>query len=353
MRHLGLRRKLLVLLLSAWLPLLVTVLLMSIAPTSLADIAALDPLRSLVIARLDADGGPRWAAPALLAASFLASLYLAVCARRALSEGLDRLRRGAQDMADGRPLVRAHGFGIDELGQTLDALVIAGDRMTHLQGLTGEHAGTVARCARELADAHLAMQLEALEVRSVVGEIARRTVALCGMRDSDMQDAERVSADLDAIHDDELQSLQLMAALRTRLLSLAQHCRALAEAARDGTAPRADEAGGSVDELAAAAGVELKHCHQLSERVGGAERLNEQRIDSMRLSADRLVHRAERGMGEAPQLMALTRQIEASLATTLQRLEQMTASCASLRGLVQGADAVRPAARAPSEPVAA
>jgi len=348
MRHLSLRGKLLVLLLSAWLPLLLLLLLWS-GPMPQFDIARIDPLRGLLDVRLVVDAMPRWAPLGLLAAALLVPLYLAVCTSRSIFEGLELLRRGAQDMADGKPWLRVQGFGTDELGQALDALGAAGENMTRLLGTGGQQDGVLARSARELADAHLAMQLEALEVRAAIGEIARRTVALCGMLDSDMQDAERVSADLDAIHDEEVHSLQLMAALRSRLLALSQHCQALGEAARGTAGARPDAAG----ELGAVAGAEINHCHQLSERVGGAERLNERRIESMRRSADRLLCRAERGVREGQQLMVLTRQVEASLATTLQRLEQMTASCASLRSLVEPRVPTRPATPVPAEPLVA
>jgi hypothetical protein len=348
MRHLSLRGKLLVLLLSAWLPLLLLLLLWS-EPMPQLDIARLDPLRGLLDGRMGVDAMPRWAPLGLLAAALLLPLYLAVCTSRSIFEGLELLRRGAQDMADGKPCLRVQGFGTDELGQALDALGAAGENMTRLLGTGGQQDGVLARSARELADAHLAMQLEALEVRAAIGEIARRTVALCGMLDSDMQDAERVSADLDAIHDEEVHSLQLMAALRSRLLALAHHCQALGEAARGTAGARPDAAG----ERGAAAGAEITHCHQLSERVGGAERLNERRIESMRRSADRLLCRAERGVREGQQLMVLTRQVEASLATTLQRLEQMTASCASLRSLVEPRVPARPATPVPAEPLVA
>ena len=207
--------------------------------------------------------------------------------------------------------------------------------MTQLRARNRATCGIVARSARELADAHLAMQLEAIEVRAATSEIARRTVALCGMLDTDIQDAERASADLEAIHEEEVQALQLMAALRARLFSLAHHCQTLGAAARGASRHQPEASGEPVGEISAAAAVDISHCHQLSERVGGAERLNERRIESMRLSTDRLLCRAERGMREAQQLMTLTRQVEASLATTLRRLEQMTASCAALRSLVE------------------
>ena len=349
MRHLDLRRKALVLLLCTWLPLLLLLLLNG--PTPLVDIPALDPLRDLVDGRFGAELGPRWAPLGILVAALLASLYLAACAWMAIFASLDLLLRGAQDMASGKPQLRAHGFGTDEVGQALDALSTAGENMTRLRDTAAQGAGIAARSARELADAHLAMQLENLEVRSAIGEIARRTVALCGMLDSDTQDAERASADLDAIQDEERHALQLMAALRARLLALAQRCHALGEAARAAAEPQRGDAGGSIGELTDAAGAEITQCHQLSERVGGAERMNERRIESMRRATDSLVCRAERGMREAQQLMVLTRQIEASQAATLLRLEQMAACSAALAALAEApAEAHRQALPRASDP---
>jgi hypothetical protein len=187
--------------------------------------------------------------------------------------------------------------------------------------------------------------------RSAIGEIARRTVALCGMLDSDLQDAERANADLDAIQDEERHALQLMAALRAHLLALAHRCQTLGEGAR-AAAPQGDDAIGSIGDPIDTVSAEITQCHQLSERVGGAERMNERRIESMRLSTDRLMCRAERGMREAQQLMVLTRQIEATQAATLQRLEQMAACGAALGKLGQTQEAVTPA-QAATHPAAA
>ena len=95
MRHLSLRGKLLVLLLSAWLPLLLLLLLWS-EPMPQLDIARLDPLRGLLDGRMGVDAMPRWAPLGLLAAALLLPLYLAVCTSRSIFEGLELLRRGAQ-----------------------------------------------------------------------------------------------------------------------------------------------------------------------------------------------------------------------------------------------------------------
>jgi hypothetical protein len=177
--------------------------------------------------------------------------------------------------------------------------------------------------AAELADARVALQMHQQEIGAAVGELARRTVALCGMLDANVHDVESAQADLEAIQDEERGALQLMAALRARLLELVQHCHALAEAARAAQPPADLEA---IDRLAQAAAGELTQCHQLSERVGGAERLNERRIESMRRSTDRLLHRAERGMHEAQQLMVLTRQVQAAQGQSLQQLQRIAAS---------------------------
>ncbi len=333
MRHLDLRRKLLVLLLCTGLFLLLPLWLLWNGPTWFAHIAAFDPLRGLVDGRFAVELDARWAPLGVVLAALLALLYLGACAWMAIFESLDLLRRGAQDLASGKPPVRTHGLGTDEVGLALYELGAAGEHITRLRDAAAQGAGIAARSARELADAHLAMQLENLEARAAIGEIARRTVALCGMLDADTQDAERAGADLDAIQDEERHALQLMAALRSRLLVLAQRCQALGEAARMAASPQHGDAGASIGELTAAASAEISQCHQLSERVGGAERMNERRIESMRRSTDSLICRAERGMREAQQLMVLTRQIEASQAATLQRLEQMSASCAALGAL--------------------
>lgn len=233
-----------------------------------------------------------WRAPALglgglLGVGVLASCYLLVCAGRVWSERLEVLRDAAR-----------------------------------------ERDGQITRGVRELSEAREALQLQHQEIRGAIDEAARRTLALSGLIDAGMQDAGRAEADLEAIQDEERGALQLMAVLRSRLLTLAQHCQALAEAAHHGAA--ADQGETAVTDLSEAASAELMQCHQLSERIGGAERLNERRIESMRRATDRLNQRAERGIGEAQQLMALTRQVQAAQAAAQQRLQRMAALCAAL-----------------------
>jgi len=349
-RQLSLRRKAMVLLLCAWLPLLLLAALLD-APAPRLDIDGLDPLRSFVDGRFGVGAAARWGPLSLLAGAGLMALYLTVCVVKALFESLERLHRAAIDIASGHPPRGTQDGAADEFGAVLAALGAAAQGMARHRESAARQAGVVECSARELADAHQAMQLEAREMRATIGEIARRTVALCGMLDSDRQDAERAAADIDAIQDEERQTLQLMAALRARLLAMAQHLQALGEVARNGAAARLEAAGAPVAELIAAMAAEITHGHQLSERVGGAERLNERRIESMRLSTERLVCRVERGMREAQQLMVLTRQAEASLAATLRQLEQMAAASAALR---TPAEAAAPGAALPApEPTAA
>ena len=244
----------------------------------------------------------RWVLLGLLTLAVLASSYLTACAWISQAESLDALRR-------------------DSAEQALQLRAAA------------------AQQARALAETHAGLRQQHAELGAAVGEMARRTVALCGMLDADAHDAERASADLDAIRDEERHALQLMAALRARLLVLAQLCQRLGEGCAATVPSRLDDA----DEPAPAAAVsaEIAHCHQLSERVGGAERLNERRIDAMRLGTDRLVCRTERGLLEGRQLMLLTRQIQAALTAAQQRMEPLQASCALL-GALGAADARTP-----------
>ena len=151
MRHLGLRCKLLVLLLSAWLPLLLA-LAVSNLPEPRLGIAGLDLLRGLV------DGvraDPRFAAGRRWA-RWPRRSWRRCTWRYALAS-----LRGAGcccALACAEPVSRSW-LRTDELGQGYA-----------LAGRADARHGS-ARCrARELADAHLAMQLEALEVRSAVAK---------------------------------------------------------------------------------------------------------------------------------------------------------------------------------------
>jgi hypothetical protein len=332
-RRLGLRWQLAAPLLAAWLPLLLALPWLVDGAVPLRDAPTLGALHDFAL-RV---GAPAWLPWGMLAAGGAASLYLALCVGRTWRDAVQRLQQGALHLverAEGKPGPAEQPAADGELGRALAALAAAGTAMARLRDAALHGDAVVRRSERELDAAQRALQLQALELRAAIGEAARRTIALCGLLDSGQQDAERASADLDAIHDEELHSLQLMGSLRSRLMALAQHCQALAEAAKRAAEPDGQRAG-AVDELAAAVAAELADCHQLSERVGGAERNNERRIVSMRRSAERVVCRAERGLREGQQLMLLSRQAEAALTTTLHRLEQMTASCEALRALVE------------------
>jgi hypothetical protein len=248
----------------------------------------------------------------LLLLGLLGSLYLLVCAGKLMSVGLELLHRGAADLAQGMAPVHAPDGGVGgAFDAALQALGQAGARLAQLRQTVQQGDALAARSARELDESRTAMQLQHQDMRAAIGELARRTIALCGMLDSDRQDAELANADLEAIQDEERNVMQLMAALRGRLLALAGHCQTLGQAGGAAASP---------GELASA---ELTQCHQLSERIGAAERMNDRRIESMRRSMDRLLGRAERGMVEGQQLMVLTRQAQAALVAAQQQLEQL------------------------------
>jgi hypothetical protein len=288
------------LVLSSWLPLAAAALLWQGAIGG----AAMDSLGAALDGRWDASA-LRWALSGLLLLTLLASAYLAVCAWLSLAQRLQR-----QDEA-------------------------AAAQTQRLREMS-------ARQSSVLAEAQAAMALQQAELRAAVGELARRTVALCGMLDAGVGDAARAAADLEAIQDEERHALQLMSSLRARLLSLAQHCQALGDAASAAAPSQLDAAPGSVAELSACAAAEIAHCHQLSERVGGAERLNERRIDSMRRNMERLQYRGERGLLDGQQLMVLTRQMQVVQGAAQRSLEQI-AQCSQALGAF-AADAAPPAA---------
>jgi hypothetical protein len=308
MRQLPLHGNLLLLWMSLWLPALPAALLLGLPLLPQAPLWKSLPGPALALA--------------VLVLGWVVSSYLLLCAGRLLSEAEQRRQRVA--VAAPAAMVAETLAPPDAAHAPVAPAPELAPPPSPQQAPEPPAQLPATMLAAELADARVALQMHQQEIGAAVGELARRTVALCGMLDANVHDVESAQADLEAIQDEERGALQLMAALRARLLELVQHCHALAEAAR-AAQPSADLE--AIDRLAQAAAGELTQCHQLSERVGGAERLNERRIESMRRSTDRLLHRAERGMHEAQQLMVLTRQVQAAQGASLQRLEQIADLC--------------------------
>jgi hypothetical protein len=186
--------------------------------------------------------------------------------------------------------------------------------------------------ARDLSDAHLALQLSSQQINSAIGETARRTISLCGAFDSCGKHVDMASAELDAVQDEATHTQQIMASLREHLLTLGGHCQALGGTAQRMAGSAVPVAAAQhVDQLLEVLHAQILHCHQLSERVGGAERSNQRRVDAIRRSVEGLGHLADLGLREGHQVMVLTRQIEASLAEGSQWLEELGAACAAPR----------------------
>jgi hypothetical protein len=202
-----------------------------------------------------------------------------------------------------------------------------------MRALRGE-AGARRRPTQDLHDAHLALQSSSQQVGAAIGETARRTISLCGAFDSCAKHVDVAGADLDAVQDEAEHTQQVMASLRAQLLTLGSHCQTLASTAhRTSDLAVPDEAAQQIEELLDALRAQIVHCHQLSERIGGAERSSQRRIDSIRRCIDGVSHQADRGLREGHQVMVLTRQIEASLAEGSQWLEELGAVSVSLDGL--------------------
>lgn len=353
MRRIDLRQKALLLVLCSWLPALLLLVLALHEHAHKAEAPVRSALRSTLAAPVAADSLMRLrfdalrdtfdmhieALPAeqlgqwvMVALALLASLYLMVCAWMAIGEGLRAIRRSAQAIASGKLDLQSRGFGSDELGQALTALNELAARLSRLHQTVVHGASAVLQSSHEMAASRPELHAGHAEIRMAIGELARRTLALCGLLDAGTKDVERAGVDLDAIQDEECQTVQLMAGLRDRLLALNSYCQALGEAAQAVAAatPGSDKTERALRELVDTAKVEIVQCHRLSERVAGAERSSERRIESLRRSTDSLLRHAERGICDAHQLMVLTRQIESSSLAASRRLEQLSASCGVL-----------------------
>lgn len=282
-------------------------LLLSGLAVLLLIVLGLSWLGSEIPAGLGNDGWARLA-PGVAGLALLAVLYLAVCAWLSLGE----------------PTLASLPVAVHAAPEPAPALAHEPDDEPSAPMRADR------RPARHLCDAHLALQLSSQQIQSALGEAARRTLTLCGAFDACSKHAEAAGADLDAVQDEARHTQQLMSSLREQLLKLGGHAQALAGAVhykpelslRESAAPRADE-------LLQALHAQIVHCHQLSERIGGAERSSQRRADAMRRCIEGLGFQAERGLREGHQVMVLTRQIEASLAEGAQWLEELGAACAA------------------------
>lgn len=161
------------------------------------------------------------------------------------------------------------------------------------------------------------LRLSHAEIRLASDELARRTVALCGLLDTCVQAVDQAGADLEAMQDEERVAQKVLVTLRARLLALDHRNHALVRSALAGAAAETERA--ALAHAVQAAEAQVLHCHQLSERLGAAERAAVRHVESLRRTADQLARHAERGMRESQQMMVLTRRIAASLAAAEQR----------------------------------
>lgn len=172
--------------------------------------------------------------------------------------------------------------------------------------------------------AHADLRASHAEIRTLADELARRTVALAGMLDTCTQVVEQATADLDAIQDEERVAQKVLTSLRARLLALDHRNHALVHVALTGSS--GDDDRRVLTHAVQAAEAQVLHCHQLSERLGAAERGVGRHVEMLRRTADALGRHAERGMRESQQLVALTRKVGVVLANAEQTLQRADGS---------------------------
>lgn len=310
-RQRGFRAKALLLLLLSWLAVILLSMLafnwMGAATPAWPLIESLkpEPLRGM------ADTGwplMRWASPGVLGLVLIAVLYLAACTWRSMEDqpGAVWPRPGSAD----RGLEPAH-------------LPVHDDATPALASDRPDDAGGLLHSKPEAFDILPALQLGNQQIGAAIGEAARRTITLCGAFDSCTKHVEDAGADLDAIQDEAAHTQQVMAVLRALLLKVGSHCQALGSAAHRLADPAAHaDAARHIDELKEVLDAGVARCHQLTERIGAAEHSSGRRIESIRRHVVGLGYQAERGLREGHQVMVLTRQIQASLAESAQRLQK-------------------------------
>jgi methyl-accepting chemotaxis protein len=304
---------------------------------------------------------------AWMVAAMLGALYLMVCAYKVLGGGLSAVCSNVQALADGNLGIRPRAYGDDEVGRALRSLSDAAERMSGLFESVNAGVAAVSQASQEVAAGNGGLAQRTGDVRLAIGEVARRTIAFCGLLDDCSKEVERAVGDVNAMQDEARHSGLAMAGLRARMLALSGKSReiahvvqmmesvalltkllalnALVEAAHAGPhgkgfavvaqevrslALRNEEAARAVRDIISNSITEIEECHRMTERTSEAVHTTDQRIEAVHRSMGDIVRRTERGMRESHQVMGLTRQVEASIGGNAQLVDQLSNASAAL-----------------------
>jgi len=332
------------------------------------EAAGLRALRSLMAEQLTSLKRDRLVEAATVLAAMLAALYLMVCAYRVLGGGLSAVCWNVQELAKGNLGIRPKAHGDDEVGRALRSLSDAAERASGLFDAVNHGVSAVSQASQEVAAGNDGLVQRTGEVRSAIGEVAKRTIAFCGLLDDCNKEVERAVADVNAMQDEARHSGNAMAGLRARMLALSGRSRevghvvqmmesvalqtkllalnALVEAERAGPpgigfaavaqevrslSLRNEEAARALRAVINTSISEIEECHRMTERTSDAVHTTDQRIEAVHRSMGDIVRKTERGMIESHQVMGLTRQVEASIGGNALLVDQLSNASAALR----------------------
>ncbi|MEO7852889.1 MAG: methyl-accepting chemotaxis protein [Rubrivivax sp.] len=331
------------------------------------ETAALRSLQGLLDQQRAAVQRSHWVDAAWMVAAMLGALYLMVCAYKVLGGGLSAVCSNVKALADGNLGIRPRAYGDDEVGRALRSLSDAAERMSGLFESVNDGVAAVSQASQEVAAGNGGLVQRTGDVRLAIGEVARRTIAFCGLLDDCGKEVERAVADVNAMQDEARHSGLAMAGLRARMLALSGKSReiahvvqmmesvalqtkllalnALVEAAHAGPhgkgfavvaqevrslALRNEEAARAIRDIISSSITEIEECHRMTERTSEAVHTTDQRIEAVHRSMGDIVRQTERGMLESHQVMGLTRQVEASIGGNAQLVDQLSNASAAL-----------------------
>jgi methyl-accepting chemotaxis protein len=332
------------------------------------EAAGLRALQGLMAEQLTTLKRDRLVDAATVLAAMLGALYLMVCAYKVLGGGLSAVCWNVQELAKGNLGIRPQGYGDDEVGRALRSLSDAAERVSGLFDAVNHGVSAVSQASQELAAGNGGLVQRTGEVRTAIAEVAKRTIAFCGLLDDCGKEVDRAVADVNAMQDEARHSGAAMAGLRARMLALSGKSReighvvqvmegvalqtkllalnALVEAANAGPhgkgfavvaqevrslSLRNEEAARAIRGIINTSITEIEECHRMTERTSDAVHTTDQRIEAVHRSMGDIVRKTERGMIESHQVMGLTRQVEASIGGNAQLVDQLSNASAALR----------------------
>lgn len=295
-------------------------------------------------------------------------IYVTVTIYKVVSGGIMTICMHADAMAHGQLAMRARGWGKDEFGRALTSLGESSQHMSKLLEAVTQGVAAVSLASREVAEGNAGLTGRTGDIRSAIGDVARRTQSFSNAMDGCAIQVAEAAEHVRAMRAHAQRSRKAVQGLRdgmrtlraksgeisqvvtlvesvtyqTKLLAL----NASVEAARAGEAgrgfaivaqevralaQRSEDAARRIHNIVTASVEEIEQGNLMAERVGSAVAQADEKTEMVNHIMSEVVQLTRSGMEESQQVLGITRNVEESANGNALVVGQLSEASAALR----------------------